>query len=177
MARPSVVEFCFVVFLVLLLCLMKSTDGKLKEGDCEVCVKFLKKFDSTISDADRGDQDKITKLLKKTCKKAKTKDKKFCFFVGAAEESAANILKEITKPIGYHKPAEAICETLKKKDSQICELTYDKPLDWNNINLKKMRVKELKKILSDWGETCDGCLEKGDFIKRIEQLKSVHVEL
>ena len=32
-------------------------------------------------------------------------------------------------------------------------------------------VRDLKKILSDWDEGCDGCLEKGDFIKRIEELK------
>ena len=28
----------------------------------------------------------------------------------------------------------------------------DKPLDWKTIDLKKMRVKELKNILNDWGE-------------------------
>ena len=53
----------------------------------------------------------------------------------------------------------------------------DKEIDWKNVNLKKMRVKELKKILSDWDETCDGCLEKTDYIKRIESLKNKHVEL
>ena len=37
------------------------------------------------------------------------------------------------------------------------------------------QVKELKKILNDWDEGCDGCLEKGDFIKKIEQLKPKYV--
>ena len=45
------------------------------------------------------------------------------------------------------------------------------------MNLKKMRVKELKKILNDWEENCEGCLEKSDYIKRIESLKIKHVEL
>ena len=53
----------------------------------------------------------------------------------------------------------------------------DKEIDWKNVNLKKMRVKELKKILNDWEEGCDGCLEKTDYIKRIESLKHKHVEL
>ena len=53
----------------------------------------------------------------------------------------------------------------------------DKELDWKNINLKKMRVKQLKKILSDWDEVCDGCLEKSDYIKKIEKVKRQHVEL
>jgi mesencephalic astrocyte-derived neurotrophic factor len=39
------------------------------------------------------------------------------------------------------------------------------------VDLKKLKVKDLKKILNDWDETCDGCLEKPDFIKRIEELK------
>lgn len=53
----------------------------------------------------------------------------------------------------------------------------DKQIDLNNVDLKKLRVKQLKKILSDWDEECVGCLEKSDFIKRIEQLKSEHTEL
>lgn len=53
----------------------------------------------------------------------------------------------------------------------------DKELDWKTIDLKKMRVKQLKKILSDWDETCEGCLEKSDYVKRIESLKHQHVEL
>lgn len=39
------------------------------------------------------------------------------------------------------------------------------------MDLKKLKVRDLKKILNDWDETCDDCLEKGDYIKRIEQLK------
>ena len=38
-------------------------------------------------------------------------------------------------------------------------------------------MKELKKILSDWDDECKGCVEKDDFIKRIEELKPRHVEL
>jgi mesencephalic astrocyte-derived neurotrophic factor len=47
----------------------------------------------------------------------------------------------------------------------------DKQIDLNTVDLKKLKVRDLKKILSDWDETCDGCLEKPDFIKRIEELK------
>lgn len=74
-------------------------------------------------------------------------------------------------------PADKICEKLKKQDAQICELQYDKQIDLNNVDLKKLRVKQLKKILSDWDEDCVGCLEKSDFIKKIEMLKKEHTEL
>jgi hypothetical protein len=33
-------------------------------------------------------------------------------------------LNQITKPLSYHVPAEKICEKLKDKDAQICELQY-----------------------------------------------------
>jgi hypothetical protein len=40
------------------------------------------------------------------------------------------------------------------------------------VDLKKLKVRDLKKVLDDWDETCDGCIEKSDFINRIEELKS-----
>ena len=38
--------------------------------------------------------------------------------------------------------------------------------------LNKMRVGELKKILSNWGEdnACKGCAEKSDFVKKVKEL-------
>lgn len=69
-------------------------------------------------------------------------------------------------------PADKICrEKLLKKDSQICDLKYEKQIDVNSVDLKKLKVKDLKKILSDWGEDTLGLMEKSDFIKRIEELK------
>ena len=37
-------------------------------------------------------------------------------------------------------------------------------------DLKKLKVKDLKAILSDWDEMCRGCTEKTDFIRLIEEL-------
>ena len=69
-------------------------------------------------------------------------------------------------------PADKICrEKLLKKDSQICDLKYEKQIDVNSVDLKKLKVKDLKKILNDWGEDTVGLAEKSDFIRRIEELK------
>lgn len=174
MLPQTQILYCIIAFAALVL---NNVNAKLKEGDCEVCVKFLTKLDSTLKDEDRGSQEKLTELLKSACKTAKNKDRKFCFYIGATPDAATYILKEVTKPLGFYKPATAICESLKKKDSQICDLQYEKELDWKNINLKKMRVKELKKILADWEEDCKGCVEKSDFIKKIETVRNKHVEL
>lgn len=94
-------------------------------------------------------------------------------------------------------PAEKICEKLKKKDSQICDLRYgmfffsyffivnfkfflvsfrkEKTIDWKTVDLKKLKVKDLRKILSDWDERCDGCIEKAEFIAKVEALKPKYV--
>ena len=46
----------------------------------------------------------------------------------------------------------------------------DKQIDLSTVDLKKLRVKELKKILDDWGEICKGCAEKSDYIRKINEL-------
>merc|ERR1712088_923957 len=106
-----------------------TSQAKLKEGDCEVCIKVVNDFIKAGSEAKASSPDAFNTVIKNVC-----------------------------------------------KDAQICELAYEKQLDWSTIDLKKMRVKGLKKILGDWGEDCNGCLEKGDFIKRIEELKPKHVK-
>lgn len=91
--------------------------------------------------------------------------------MGGLEESATGILGELAKPLSWSLPAEKVCKKLKKMDAQICDLRFEKQIDLNTVDLKKLKVRDLKKILNDWDENCDGCLEKGDFIKRIEELK------
>lgn len=51
----------------------------------------------------------------------------------------------------------------------------EKKIDFKTVDLKKLKVKDLKNILNEWDEVCDGCIEKSDFISRIEELKPIHV--
>ncbi|CAI8052516.1 Cyclin-dependent kinase 20 [Geodia barretti] len=53
----------------------------------------------------------------------------------------------------------------------------NKHIDLNSVDLKTLKVKDLKKILNQWGEDCRGCAEKSDFVNRINDLKPLHVEL
>eukprot|EP00088_Acartia_fossae_P009299 TRINITY_DN14492_c0_g1_i1.p2 TRINITY_DN14492_c0_g1~~TRINITY_DN14492_c0_g1_i1.p2 ORF type:complete len:175 (+),score=50.95 TRINITY_DN14492_c0_g1_i1:45-569(+) len=147
----------------------------LKKGECEVCLSVLNRFKDTLSKEEASQPPKIEAAFKKYCKNLKTKEDRFCYFLGGTADAATGILGEMSKPMSWGMPAEKICEKLKKKDRQICELTYEKQIDFKTIDLKKLKVKDLKKILNDWDETCDGCLEKGDFIKRIEELKPKYV--
>ncbi|KAL7730951.1 hypothetical protein ACLKA6_014189 [Drosophila palustris] len=161
-------------YIVLLACIIVGVVQSalaLKEDDCEVCVKTVKRFGDSLDDATKKDYKLIETAFKKFCKTQKNKEHRFCYYLGGLEESATGILNELSKPMSWSMPAEKVCEKLKKKDAQICDLRYEKQIDLNNVDLKKLKVRDLKKILNDWDESCDGCLEKSDFIKRIEELK------
>ena len=43
-------------------------------------------------------------------------------------------------------------------------------MDFANVNLAKLKVKDLKGILSDWDEQCKGCTEKNEYVSRVEEL-------
>jgi len=172
MAQSTVHIAMFAV--VALLYLVSLAEG-LKEGECEVCVSVMKKFSEELDDDVRKDFKKIETSFRKFCKGSKGKENRLCYYLGGVEESATGILGEISKPLSYNLPADKICEKLKKKDAQICELRYEKQIDFKTVDLKKLKVRDLKKILNDWDEDCDGCLEKSDFIKRIEELKPKYV--
>lgn len=158
------------IYLLFLVTILQKTLA-LKEGECEVCVKTVDKFAATLSDNVKKDPKLIEAEFKKFCKGSKNKENRFCYYLGGLEESATGILGELSKPLSWSMPADKICEKLRKKDAQICDLRFDKQIDLNNVDLKKLKVRDLKKILNDWDEVCDGCIEKTDFIKRIEELK------
>ncbi|KOX71268.1 Mesencephalic astrocyte-derived neurotrophic factor like protein [Melipona quadrifasciata] len=151
----------------------------LKNDECEVCINTVEKFVNTLSEDVKKDTKKIEAAFKDFCKGTKSKENRFvsktmntmCYYLGGLEESATGILSELSKPISWSMPANKVCEKLKKKDAQICDLRYEKQIDINTVDLKKLKVRDLRKILSDWDETCDGCIEKTDFIKRIEEMK------
>jgi len=170
-----------MVRLVLLsgvLCLLSVLPSSLalKKGECEVCVSVLERFKETLSSDEASNPAKIETSFRKFCKPLKMKENRFCYFLGGTEDAATGSLGEMSKPMSWGMPMDKICEKLRKKDKQICELTYEKQIDFKSVDLKKLKVKDLKKILSGWDEICDGCLEKSDYIKRIEELKPKHVK-
>ncbi|XP_002127331.2 mesencephalic astrocyte-derived neurotrophic factor homolog [Ciona intestinalis] len=166
-------ELLFISFVAILFIILPVNSKD--ENECEVCLKFLTRFQDTLSKEGISDLKTIDEKLREVCKKARGKENRFCYYIGGTEDAATGLLQEVTKPCSYHLPAQKICEKLKKKDAQICELRYEKQIDWKNVNLNKMRVKQLKKILMDWGEECKGCLEKQEFVDRVKELMPQYV--
>lgn len=164
-------------FLLVLAFTSVTYGKKLTEAtvnNCEVCVKFLSGFIDTLESDVKSTPAKIETAFRKLCKTSKKDDNRFCYYMGGTEDSATSILGELSKPISWGMPAEKVCMKLYRKDEQICELKYDVQLDLAKVDLKKLKVKDLKNILGDWDEQCKGCTEKSDFIARIEELMPIH---
>jgi len=161
-----------VVFAIYLSMVSHVSASKKKADHCEVCIGALTKFAATLSD--KSNPAVIEKEFKKWCKTTKNKEQRFCYYIGGREDSATYIVGEMAKPMSWGMPMEKVCEKLEKKDKQICDLHYDKEIDLKNTNLNKLKVKELKKILTDWDEVCVACTEKSDFVKRVKELMPKH---
>lgn len=47
-----------------------------------------------------------------------------CYYIGGLEESATKIVTEMSKPLSWGLPVDKVCQKLKKKDVQVCDLRY-----------------------------------------------------
>ena len=170
LARHSLLLALLLISCSLSLC-------KLEVWECEVCIKYLTAVREEATDAAISGEDEMGSFLREKCESAQGKDNRFCYYIGATEDAATGIVNEVVKPLVSSVPAEKICEKLKRMDGQICELKYDKKIDFKNTDINKLRVRELKKILTGWGENCLGCAEKTDYVKRVKELLPKHEEL
>ncbi|XP_031215393.1 cerebral dopamine neurotrophic factor [Mastomys coucha] len=152
--------------------------GVLPRADCEVCKEFLNRlYNSVLTRGLDFSVAAIEEELISLCLAAKGKENRLCYYLGATTDSATKILGEVTRPMSVHMPTGKICEKLKKMDSQICELKYEKKLDLASVDLWKMRVAELKQILESWGEECRACAEKNDYVNLIRELAPKYIEI
>jgi len=168
--------FLCLSFLVMTFSIVQSK--KFDEQHCEVCIKTVNSFADSLTDADKSSPENIEKAFKKYCSKVKvdTKEHRLCYYIGALETSATYAIGDLSKPLSWGIPAEKICrERLYKTNPQICDLKFEKQIDVNAVDLNKLKVKDLKKILSDWGETAD-FIEKSEFIKRINEVKDKYIK-
>jgi len=138
--------------------------------ECEVCESVINKLRENLkSDATPAE---IETEFKRFCKKAEGKDEKFCYYIGGLSTSATFIVPEMTKPMSWGMPAYKICvEKLLKKDSQVCDLRYEKPIDLDAVDIKKLKVRDLKKILRGWNVDSSQFVEKREYIDKINELR------
>uniref|UniRef100_A0A8D0H5X6 Cerebral dopamine neurotrophic factor n=1 Tax=Sphenodon punctatus TaxID=8508 RepID=A0A8D0H5X6_SPHPU len=136
-----------------------------------VCQAFLERFYNSLKEAHSDfSVATIEDELTSSCINTKGRENRLCYYIGATRDSATKIISEVSRPMSSHVPVSKICEKLKKIDIQICELKYERKLDLASVDLSKMRVSELRKILDSWGEVCRACIEKTDFVNLIKEL-------
>uniref|UniRef100_A0ACB8FQQ8 Uncharacterized protein n=2 Tax=Sphaerodactylus townsendi TaxID=933632 RepID=A0ACB8FQQ8_9SAUR len=154
-------------------CFLQRAGGA--EAQCEVCQHFLGRFYSHLKEKHSDfSVASIENELVKSCTEAKGKENRLCYYIGATSDAATKIISEVSRPMSAHIPVPKICEKLKKIDNQICELKFERTLDLTSVDLSKMRVAELKKILDSWGEVCRACIEKTDLVNLIKELAPKH---
>lgn len=137
--------------------------------DCEVCINYLTGFVKTLTNDDTAKE--ITDKLVKFCARADGPESRFCYYIGALEESPTKIIFEVSKPLSYGMPPEKICKKLRQMDSQICDIRYPKPINFAREHLMTLKIKDLKNILIRLNAHCEACFEKIDFVNMVESLK------
>ena len=139
--------------------------------ECEVCIAVIDQIDKSITPQQRKTNTDIEQQMQTFCDKAKNKDKTMCYYMGVGDKemgTAGGVKREISSSLGRGINAKRLCNRLKSKDAQMCELRYEKKIDVKNTNLQKLRVKELRKICEDEGIVTKGMVEKDDFIRAIK---------
>lgn len=92
-----------------------------------------------------------------------SREKKICYYIDP-------IKRDVAQPYSLGMSSLKVCKRITKSNPEICTVKF--PLKTKNMekkDLSKLRVKQLKQILADRGVECKGCLEKAEFIKKVEE--------
>ena len=132
-----------------------------------VCIKVIEDVRASMEKSDRTKKDKIEKALGAYCDTEKNKlgprERKICYYIDP-------IKRDVSQPFSTGMPASKVCSRINKSNPEICTVKF--PVKTANLEAKdfsKMRVKQLKSILADRGVECKNCLEKAEFVKRVEE--------
>jgi hypothetical protein len=156
---------------LLLVCFLAVATAKTtpEANECEVCVDVLSKIGDLLDAKGKKKQAKVEKAISKYCKNPdkqnkdlNSKQKKMCYYFDP-------IKKLVARPMSIGMPLVKVCQKLKKQNPEVCEVKYPPKVDLATTDFKKMRVKQLKGLLSEHGVACDGCVEKEDYVKKVKK--------
>merc|ERR1711976_894656 len=90
------------------------------------------------------------------------REKKICYYIDP-------IKRDVAQPFSLGMPSLKVCQRISKTNPEICTVKF--PVKTQNLekkDLSKLRLKQLKQILSERGVECKGCVEKEEFIKKVQ---------
>ncbi|KAG9509272.1 Mesencephalic astrocyte-derived neurotrophic factor-like protein, partial [Fragariocoptes setiger] len=148
----------------------------LDENDCPVCFSIVNKLIKSVPEGEKPTQDGIIQNFLDFCKTAEGSEQRFCYFMGGQDVSATRTYNDMASRIVMGMPVDKICDHLQKRDTQICELRYKKKTDLKTLNVKTLKVGDLKRILREYDVKCEGCIEKSEFLSKVQELQKSQLE-
>ena len=120
---------------------------------------------SKMSKEDARNKPAIEKAIGEYCAGSglNAKEKKICYYIDP-------IKRDVAQPFSLGMTALKVCQRINKSNPEIC--TVKMPVKTEKMDKKditKLRVKQLKQILADRGVECKGCVEKEEFVKRVQE--------
>lgn len=104
----------------------------------------------------------IGKYCKNEEKTLNAREKKICYYIDP-------IKRDVAQPFSLGMPAAKVCERINKSNPEICTVKFPvKTEKMEAKDIKKLRVKQLKQILADRGVECKGCVEKEEFVQKVQ---------
>ena len=132
-----------------------------------VCVKVIDDVRSSMSKEDSRKKPMIEQALGAYCqddeKKLTSRERKICYYIDP-------IKRNVAQPFSTGMPSLKVCQRINEQNPEICTVKF--PVQTKNLekkDLSKLRVKQLKQILSERGVECKGCVEKSEFIKKVQE--------
>ena len=130
-----------------------------------MCIKVIDDVRATMSKADTKDKAKIEKALGNYCERSDigNREKKICYYLDP-------IKRDVAHPFSLGMTSEKVCKRIDTTNREICTVKF--PVETEKLepqDFSKLKVKQLKSILADRGVECKGCVEKDEFIKKIQE--------
>jgi mesencephalic astrocyte-derived neurotrophic factor len=80
------------------------------------------------------------------------------------------VKRDVAQPFSLGMPSLKVCQRISKTNPEICTVKLPVQTDkMEKKDISKLRVKQLKQILADRGVECKGCVEKEEFVKRVQE--------
>mmetsp|Transcript_4853 Transcript_4853/g.7074 ORF Transcript_4853/g.7074 Transcript_4853/m.7074 type:complete len:164 (+) Transcript_4853:74-565(+) len=132
--------------------------------ECEVCVKVIEEVKASMPKADARKKPLIEKALGDFCANEglSSREKKICYYIDP-------IKRDVAQPFSLGMTPLKVCQRINKSNPEICTVKF--PIKTEKLekkDLSKLRVKQLKQILGQRGVECKGCVEKSEFIKKVQ---------
>ncbi|KAL7486457.1 hypothetical protein ACHAW6_012056 [Cyclotella cf. meneghiniana] len=145
--------------------LVSSVNAGSDPRDCEVCMKVMTDIRDSMPKPDQKDKPKIESAIGSHCanESLSAREKKICYYIDP-------IKRDVAQPFSLGMTADRLCKRINKNNPEICGVKF--PVKTENLepkDLTKLRVKQLKSILLDRGVECKGCVEKEEFIKKVQE--------